>query len=263
MASRNFFPLRMRWLWYGLVLVVLSAAAYSIYHRKSEMGQTGDRDLEVRLDFIPFRPRPDFRDSLALILRGDGRVRVIHHRRQMFVDAAYEGTLPEADAMRFVSRARAARDEWKLPNMRLLGRSDDELFSMVVLPSGSANEESIFGGNVGAASESTRRLIEDLLELWKRLDKSPPAEAYLRSLALPEPELKRIQQNEQRRVLPVEKVPPDLQPVLLKSLNQPRDFVPVSRQHHDQLLDYRQFIITNKGFSYRLNLSLPTPTTTN
>jgi hypothetical protein len=181
----------------------------------------------------------------------------------MFVDAAYEGTLPESQAMRFLARAREARNEWKLPNMRLLGRADDARFSMVVLLSGSANEESVFGGNLGDASESTRRLVEDLLELWKRLDKSPPAEAYLRSVALPESELKRIQQNEQRRLLAVEEVPPDLQPVLIKSLSQPRDFVPVTRQHHDQLLEYKQFIITNKGFSYRLTLSLPTPNTTN
>ena len=263
MAFRNLFRLRMPSLWYGLVLVVLATAGYSIYHSKAEISQTGDRDLEIRLDFIPFRPRPDFRDSLAMTLRGDGKVRVIHHRRQMFVDAAFEGTLAEADAMRFLARAREARNEWKLPDVKMLGRSDDSLFSMVVLPTGSADEQSIFGGSLGHASESTRRLVEDLLELWKRLDKSPPAEAYARSVPLPEPELKRIQRNEQRRHLSVEEVPPDIQPVLTKALSQPRDFVPITRQHHDQLLEYRQFIITSKGFNYRLTLLLPTPNTTN
>ena len=254
----------MRSLLVGLALVaVLSTAGYSIYQSRSELSQTGDRDLEVRLDFIPFRPRREFRDSLSMFLRGDGKVRVVHHRRQMFVDAAYEGTLSEADASRLLARAKEAQNAWKPLSTGLFGRSDDAHFSMVVLPQGSSDESSVFGGNLDDASESTRRLIEDLLELWQRLDRSPPAEAYLRSVSLPDSELKRIQRNEQRRVLSVEEVPTDLRDVLIKSLSQPRDFVPITRAHHDQLANYTQFIITHKGFNFRLSLSLPTPKTTN
>src|SRR6185436_6029771 len=124
-------------------------------------------------------------------------------------------------------------------------------------PAGSSDETSVFGGQVADTSKRTRSLIEDLLKLWNRLEKLPAAEAYVRSVPLVKEELKRIGQNEERRFLPVAEVSADLQSVLINSLNRPRDFVPITRTQHDQLLNYRQFIVTNNGFSYRLTLCLP------
>lgn len=245
-----------RWFW--IVLIFLAVAGYLIYQARSRADLAYDRELEVRLDFIPFQPRREFRDSLSMTLRGDGKVRVIHHRREMYVDAVYEGTLPEADALRFVARARQAAAVKGLTSTR-----DDALFSMVVLPAGSSDEQSIFGGQLGDAPKSTRDLVEDLLALWNRLDKAAPAEAYLRAVPFVEAQLKRMQQNEQRRFLSVSEFPADLQEVVTESLNHPRDFVPVTRAQHDQLLHYRQFVIKAKGFSHRLALLLPPPNPAN
>ena len=249
----------MRWLWLGIALAIFAVATYSFYQNRSNPDVTGDRNLEVRLEFVPFTPRPEFRDSLSMTLRGDGRVRVIQHRREMFVDAVYEGTLPEADSIGLVARAKQARSEWNLSGKSVSEGRDDSIFMLVVIPAGSSDEKSVFGGSVGAASEKTRALIEDLLRLSKRLNKVPPAEAYVRSVPLFEEELKRIQQNEQRRLLTVTEIPADLQPVLIKSLDNPRDFVPITRSQHDRLNAYKQFVVTNNGFSYRLVLVLPTP----
>jgi len=244
----------------ALLMLCLTIAGYFLYQQYSNQNQVADRDLEIRLDFIPFRPRREFPDSLSLILRGDGKVRVVLHRREMFVDAVYEGALPEADTMRLIARARQARSEWTLPKLQA---GDDALFRMAVVSVGSSDEKSVFGGNLADASERTRSFIEELLTLWNWLEKVPRAEAYVRCIPFLEEELKRIERNEQRSFLPVEKVPVELQPILIKSLNQPRDFIPLTRTQHDQLLDYRQFIITNNGFSYRLALTLPTPLPTN
>lgn len=252
----------MRWFWFGLSMMAVAVVGSSIYQSRNN-DQTRDRDLEVRLDFIPFQPRREFRDSLAMTLRGDGKVRVVHHRREMYVDDLYEGTLPEADALRLVASAKQARSELNLLSGVLSGTRDDSLFRMVVLPAGSPDEKSVFGGNVGDASESTHRLLEELLVLSNRLTKVPDAEAYLRSIPFLQEELKRIHQHEQRLFLPVGEISVALQPVVNKSLSQPRDFIPITRTQHDQLLDYRQFIITNNGFNYRLSLSLPTPVSTN
>ncbi len=255
LKSSNAFSARSasaRSVWIGLSLLLLTFTGYLIYQR---VNLVSDRDLEVRLDFVPFQPRREFRDSLSMTLRGNGKVRVVLHRREMFVDAVYEGTLPEADALRLVARARQAA--------AMRGRSgtrDDALFRMVVLPAGSSDEKSVFGGQLGDAPKSTRDLVEDLLALWNRLDKAASAEAYLRTVPFVEPELKRMQQNERRRFLSVSEFPADLQHVVTESLNRPRDFVPITRAQHDQLLHYRQFVVNANGFSHRLSLSLPTPT---
>lgn len=251
-----------RWVSLVVLMVCLTVAAYFLYRPYSSESQVRNQDLEIRLDFIPFRPRREFRDSLSMTLRGDGKARVIHHRREMFIDAVYEGTLPEAETMRFVGRAKQASSEWVIPKVQR-GPRDDALFRMVVLPTGSSDEKSVFGGQLGDASERTRSLVEDLLTLWNRLEKAPAAEAYIRSIPLLKEELKRIEANEQRRVLTLAEIPVELQPLVTKSLSQPRDFVPLTRTQHDQLLDFRQFIVTNNGFSYRLSLSLPTPLPTN
>jgi len=244
-------------------MIAVVVVGYLIYQSRTNAGQTPDRDLEVRLDFIPFRPRREFHDSLAMTLRGDGKVHVVHHRREMYVDAVYEGPLPETDALRLVASAKQARRELKFLSKALSTTDDDSLFRMVVLPTGSSDEQSAFGGSVGETSESTRRLLEELLVLSNRLNKLPQAEAYLRIIPFVPEELKRIQQNEQRRFLSVGEIPVDLQPLVNKSLSQPRDFVPITRTQHDQLIEYRQFIFTNNGFNYRLTLSLPTPLPTN
>ena len=251
-----------RWASAVVVIASLAIAAYFLFRTSSSQSNAQDRDLEIRLDFVPFQPRREFRDSLSMTLRGDGKARVIHHRREMFIDAVYEGTLPEAETMRLVARAKQASSEWVIPKVQR-GPRDDSLFRMVVLPTGSSDEKSVFGGQLGDASERTRSLVEDLLTLWNRLEKAPAAEAYIRSIPLLKEELKRIEANEQRRVLTLAEIPVALQQVVTKSLNQPRDFLPITRTQHDQLLDFRQFIVTNNGFSYRLSLSLPTPLPTN
>ena len=247
-----------RWLWIGLLIAGLSAGGY-VYQRNSTLDKARDRDLEVRLDFIPFVPRREFRDSLWLTLRGDGKVRIVHHRLEMFVDAVYEGTLPPANAMSLVSRAKQAQSEWKLfAKGRLAGR-DDSLFRMVVLPAGSADEKDVFGGQLGDATENTRSLVEDLLVLWNRLEKVSAAEAYLRSVPFHEEELKRIRQNEELRVMSVQQFPAGLQQLLIDSLNHPRDFVGISRAQYDQLVEYKQFVVSANNSIYRLGRLLPTP----
>ncbi|HET6891805.1 MAG TPA: hypothetical protein VFH31_11940 [Pyrinomonadaceae bacterium] len=250
---------RLRWLWISLLITCLSGVGYLVYQRNSALDSGRDRDLEVRLDFNPFLPRRDFRDRLSMTLHGDGKVRVVHHRLEMFVDAVYEGTLAEADAISFVSRTKQASREWRMFAKRRPEARDGSLFRMLVVPKGSSDEKNVFGGTLDDASESTRSLVEDLLGLWKRLEKAPAAQAYLRSVPFVEPELKRIQQNEDRRFLSVSEFPVNLQQPMTESLNRPRDFLPITRAQHDQLLEYRQFIVTAKGFSYRLSLSLPAP----
>lgn len=257
LTRQSVFWRRVRWICVAVPMICLIIAAYFIYDRYSSQSQAHDRNLEIRLDFIPFQPRREFRDSLSMTLRGDGKVRVVHHRREMFIDAVYEGTLPEAETMRLVGRAKQARSDWATPKLQT--SKDDALFRMVVLPTGSSDEKSVFGGQLADASERTRTLIEDLLALWKRLEKAPAAEAYVRCIPLLEEELKRIQANEQRRGLTLAEIPVALQQVVTRSVNQPRHFLPITRIQHDQLLDLRQFIITNNGFSYRLSLSLPPP----
>ena len=240
-----------------VVIASLAIAAYFLFQPYSSQSHAQDRDLEIRLDFNPFRPRREFRDSLSMTLRGDGKARVIHHRRGMFIDAVYEGTLPEAETMRLVARAKQAQSEWVIPKVQPGGHSP--LFRMLVLPAGSSDEKDVFGGPLDSASESTRSLVEDLLVVWNRLNKVPPAEAYLRSMPLLAEELKRVQQNKQVRVLPASELPSNLQQPITESLNHPRDFVPILRTQHDQLINYKQFVVSAKGFSYTLSLSLPTP----
>ncbi len=246
-----------RWLWFGLLTIAVVVVGYLIHQSRTTDGQARDRDLEVRLDFIPFRPRPEFRDSLAMTLHGDGKVRVIHHRRGTFIDAVYEGTLPQAEAMQFIARARQARSEW-VPRVQADNR-DSPLFRMVVVAAGSSDEKDVFGGPLDYASENTRNLVEELLVLSTRLNKVPPAEAYVRSMPFVEEELKRMQHIEGLRFLSASELPANLQQPLNESLNRPRDFVPIPRAQYDQLMNYKSFVINHNGFSYSLTLSLPTP----
>ena len=235
----------------------VSAWAWTAYALNTEQRGTTKPETEVEEIRFSFHPRwrEEVLEDMFLTLRADGHAHaVMYDYDRSKVTATYKGILPKADVSRLIARVQETIRE---ANRRKTSDGvirEGDLFYLSIKPkSGAAGE---IGGVVADVPEANA-LIEDLRVLWKRLKKTPLADAYVRSNPIDKDRLALLLNEGKLRFTSIQNLPRELQLIVRNAINKSFDFHPLSQTQSDQLRTYASYgevYITDSDAGYKLIL---------
>jgi hypothetical protein len=113
-------------------------------------------------------------------------------------------------------------------------------------------------GFIEDAPESVRQFVDQVLGLIKQVPRANLAAGYVRSETLTAERLSAIRRLNQMRQIDLKDIARDLRPAIDKSIQQSREFVPLSRQEYEALASLvapaRDFVLATNEFGYQLTI---------
>jgi len=215
----------------SLVVVCAVVGACGSIASRQRVERRGEADAdEFLLTVTPFE------DSVAMtvLLRVNGESEVVRYSpAQLTVLNVRRGRPPEGLLARLRAKADAPSFQAALSrgDFGSTGFEQGDLFQLTLEPKGLAAT-----GLLHKAPQVVQGFIKDLLSLEGQLDKTPPAEAYLRSERIDRQRLDALRRGGKIRFIPLDDFPADLRPALTKAVEQPLRFHPLSRAQYDRLL---------------------------
>ena len=102
---------------------------------------------------------------------------------------------------------------------------------------------------------SVQQWVDDLVGLWKGLDKLPLGEAFLRSASVVAERLTQLRRAGTPKLVLIQDCPADVQPLLRAAFARPLDFVALSKADHESLEKFGQlFFVVQEKAAWQLTL---------
>ena len=150
----------------------------------SGISKKPDRSIVIRFDYYP--PvgviDPAESESVFVSILENGKANVIRYGPYFKTDSLriHQGVLSRQDTSQLISRIRKVLSEWSPDRVYDDGFQDEDIFYLAVAPRNSLPIEIRYSGLLGSSREVTS-LVDELRMLWKRLDETLAACAYVRS----------------------------------------------------------------------------------
>lgn len=219
-----------------------------------------EAEVGIRLDLRPFT------DPVAklITLRSSGQISVVLYLpSRLLVTASYERTLPEGDMMRLRTKILEPAIQKALRGKGFAGEGLSRGDQFRLLVTDQERVEGEVGGVVNDAPQAIRSLIDELLQHLKQQEKFmliKLAHAYLKSESIEDEREKGLRKAGKIRFVAIAEFPADLQPTLMRAINSPIAFHPLSHSQYERLLKWcsygnELFVVMEKSRSaFQLSL---------
>lgn len=236
----------------ALWLLSTMASACATPHGVESWGQ---RHTVIRLDLIPFN------EPVALFLRvsESGLAEAVRYQPAlMAVTEVARATLHDQDLKRVLSAVsqpqmqRALRGEIYGGG----GLTQGDQFHLVI--EAEADGAGECGGFLLDAPGAVRDLVAEMVRLASRLEKAPRADAYLRSLPIPNERLRSLEREGRVRFYSIEELPEDVRAKVSAAVAAPRDFHEIGQAQYEELLRWcthgHELFVTSEGAGNQVTL---------
>lgn len=190
---------------------------------------------EIRFSFHP-RWRERDQDDVFLTVNADGKAEAVFNDYDgSRITRVYKGTLPKAEVSRLSERIRAALREANKQKDRNGVIREGDLFYLSVTGKDVAVEQSV--GVVEGVPE-VKSIVEELRVLWKRLTKTPLADAYIKTSSIENDRLGLLLKEGKLRFISFRDFPHELQSVVRTAISKSFGFIPLNQNQYERLKSY-------------------------
>jgi hypothetical protein len=244
-------------IWSSVFLICLSipwCGDRSATHRiANEAKSTPPTNVAISLDLIPMT------DPVAafITVTPDNKATLVHYSRNLLaVRDVLEGNLSASQATLLSERKQNPEFTKALRTKSFgAGLTRGDQFHLWIAEN--ANVEECFGF-VDDAPAIVRSLIADLLSMGKQLKPAVPADAYLRSEPISPTRYEALRRSAKLPFTSTGEFPINLQSMILRATNSPRQFFPLTTNQYQALLTYiapgHEFLLSDKGSGHQLTL---------
>lgn len=210
----------------------------------------------ISLDFTPMTDPT----STFIVIKPDNQAKVVRYSRSLLVvNSLAEGLLPRPEMSNLLDKTRApafanaACNE----NFGTPGLTRGDQFHLTI---NIEQKQKECRGFVEDAPAAIRTLVEELLSTNQKLNPVTLGAAYVRSEPISPTRFEALRKSTRVKFLTPEEFPADIQQILSLAINNPRDFLVLSREQQKNLQDRvtngQEFFITHKNSGHQFTIFL-------
>ena len=228
---------------------------------KATQAKAEKQKVGIVFDYNPTVLDSDYvKSELAFVaISADGSTQAVRYGPyNPAIMGVYEGKLPKAEVAHLVDKARMVIPKASRIGEPYVGSCDANSFQMSLIPQKGPGLQPfmLYPGCLIVMPKDITEMVDEMRMMWKRLNESPLAYGYIRSLPLNEDFLKSPQRSTKQSIS-IEKFPPKLRPIVRSAQKQTPKFYAVTRTQYDQLLaltsDPSHFYVMDNGRAYSLS----------